>query len=50
VTDFAAIALLLQYINITSRATCKTGKNKLAKYIVPEVGAQLCMYVLPGGI
>jgi len=43
--DFATVALHLQYVNINSRAKCKTGKNKLAKYIVPNVGAPLCMYV-----
>jgi hypothetical protein len=49
VIDFAAIALHLQYINVTSRVKCKTGKNKLAKYIVRQVGAQLCMYVCIAG-
>jgi len=43
--DLATVALHLQYVNINSRAKCKTGKNKLAKYIVPNVEAPLCMYV-----
>jgi hypothetical protein len=41
--DFATIALHLQYVNINCRVKWKTGKNKLAKYILHHVGAQLCI-------
>jgi hypothetical protein len=43
--DFATAALQLQYVNINSTVKCKTGKNKLIKYIVLYFGEQLCMYV-----